>query len=297
MLAGKTAVLSLPSKWVKKYNINKGDELDIQEIGNELKISVKKEYSPLISQINISDLNSSLVWYSLTSEYKKGAEEIKVIFENEKVKTKTGELIPTITLIQRIVNSLIGMEVISQGKKHCIIKEITSIKPEEFDNILRRVYFSVINLADESLKALKEKDSQTLESLNNFTEESINNLTSLCMRTLNKGSYKTVYDSSNLFLTCHKLEEIADSVKRISKILINKDEISEQVFDICGSTNSILKEFVKTAKFKKEKAQDLHYKISEIKKRIREKETPVSYLQFNIVASLLDIIVANLENE
>ena len=42
-LAGKTHVVSLPSKYVKKYGLKKGDEVDVEERGAQIVLSHGRE--------------------------------------------------------------------------------------------------------------------------------------------------------------------------------------------------------------------------------------------------------------
>lgn len=75
-LAGKTLVVSLPSKWVKKTVVNKGDELEITENGHSLVISQIEKKVCTRTVIDVSGLNASLVWRYLTAAYIKGIEDI-----------------------------------------------------------------------------------------------------------------------------------------------------------------------------------------------------------------------------
>ena len=53
-LADKTSVVSLPSKWIKNYKVEKGDELDLEEIGNSILIKPSKQQTEIKKiEINI----------------------------------------------------------------------------------------------------------------------------------------------------------------------------------------------------------------------------------------------------
>jgi len=55
--AGKTMVVSLPSAWVKKYGIKKGEEVEVEERGAEISVSTKRGY----------DLEEIKIIYTVTS--------------------------------------------------------------------------------------------------------------------------------------------------------------------------------------------------------------------------------------
>ena len=56
-LAGKTSVISLPSKWVQQQGIKKGDELEIKEEGSKIIVSSEKGSILQNIQVDLSDLD------------------------------------------------------------------------------------------------------------------------------------------------------------------------------------------------------------------------------------------------
>jgi len=44
-LAGKTMVVSLPAEWIRKFKVNKGDEVELKEEGKRIIINTDKEFS------------------------------------------------------------------------------------------------------------------------------------------------------------------------------------------------------------------------------------------------------------
>ena len=49
-----TMMVSLPSKWIKKFGLKKGDEIDLEEKGSIINIypELKKERNKIIIEIN-----------------------------------------------------------------------------------------------------------------------------------------------------------------------------------------------------------------------------------------------------
>ena len=56
-IANSTQLISLPREWAKKYNIKKGDELEIEAKGNKLEICCEKDIELENISINISGLD------------------------------------------------------------------------------------------------------------------------------------------------------------------------------------------------------------------------------------------------
>lgn len=71
-MAGKTMVVSIPSDWVKKYGIKKGDELELEKKNRNIIISTKKDYSLNKIKVNISDLDEQVIKWTLSAIHKSG---------------------------------------------------------------------------------------------------------------------------------------------------------------------------------------------------------------------------------
>ena len=79
-------VVSLPFKWVKEYNLKKGDEVDVISEGKILKIITDKAITENKIIIDVSELDTTLVWRFVLSCYKRGFKEIKVAFDSPNIK-------------------------------------------------------------------------------------------------------------------------------------------------------------------------------------------------------------------
>ena len=60
LMGGKTYVLSLPSNWIKKYRIQKGEELDVEERGNQIIVSTDRSSEDYEKDVDFSELNEML---------------------------------------------------------------------------------------------------------------------------------------------------------------------------------------------------------------------------------------------
>src|SRR3989338_3538999 len=82
-LAGKTSVISLPLPWVRKYNIEKGAELELIERGREIIIKTNKDLQIDRIVININDLDEQSIKWTLSALHKFGYDEIEVVSDKE----------------------------------------------------------------------------------------------------------------------------------------------------------------------------------------------------------------------
>ena len=124
-LAKRTQVMSLPSKWVKKYGVKKGDSLYVKEQENKIIVTPQKTKSENSIVLNGDLYDKSTLWYALNTIHNKNYSTIKINWS----KKETGKIIREV--IEKIPQDYIGMEVIKQGKNHCVIQEVSEPKQEE----------------------------------------------------------------------------------------------------------------------------------------------------------------------
>ena len=65
-LGKSTLVVSLPSKWAKKYNISSNQELHVLEKDRSITFSTDSEHSESEVEINIEGLNEDLIKLYIT---------------------------------------------------------------------------------------------------------------------------------------------------------------------------------------------------------------------------------------
>jgi len=282
-----TLTVSLPSTWVKRFNVQKGDELNVEENNKNL-IIIKDKENDLnkAKEINIGSLNRLGKSY-ITSMYRNGFDEISLKYEN----------IDYIKTIQDIISKdITGFEIVKQGKNNCTIKDITGHNKDEFDIILRRIWRLILNLSDESLKAIKSNDTETLKNIH-LMDYSINKFSNYCLRLLAKRN-KIDYDKIPLYYCLiRNLEEIADQYKDMCDSYLNrKDKIDDNLITLFTKTNNYLCEFYELFyEYNEEKIEELFKKTKVLlNKRLYPSDTNMSFYLFYIckdIRNLLPLLV------
>lgn len=232
-MAGKTMLVSLPSTWVKKYGLKKGEEIDIEEKGKNLIIRIEankeKEGQEVTIYIPTEDLfmeRSLHVWY------RAGYDKINVTFDDKNVLRK----------IRLSVKKLLGFSMINETEKSCTIKSVATGLEEEFDNILRRVFLSLLTIAKESQENIESQNYKNLKDV--LVAEENNNIQCwFCERILNKRGYKESEKTSSIYCTVWTLEQIADEYKGIANLFIDlntKQKVNKKTLEIYSMTNKSL---------------------------------------------------------
>jgi len=247
-----TLTISLPATWAKKFNVKKGDELDLEEYDKELRINTEKEFSLERKQVNIGNLKK-LGKTSITSSYRQGYDEIALNYDD----------INYIEVIQDLISKEItGFEMIGQGKNHCLIKDLTGSK-DEFDIALRRIWLLTIDLSKESLNAIKKGDATELKNIP-LMDYSINKFSNYCLRLLIKKGHVNFRKTPLYYYLVKSLEEIADRYKDLCNLYLNKPEkIDKNFIVIFSNVNSHLNEFYELFyKYDEQKIEELFRKIT-----------------------------------
>jgi len=213
-IAGSTQLVSLPRKWAQKFNIKKGQELEVIEKGSSLLIQTSSRGDAFISEIDLSELDSSVMRF-VHAIYKKGADEIRVKVNSQKQLEILHEMIKEDT---------IGFEIVHQSKDLCVLKAVAEVFENEFNSILRRTFMLMKSMNEGILEILKTRDFSTLQNVRNL--EGINNkYTGICRRILNKNGYAESKNLTFVYCTVEELEKMADQHKYLCDTLTSNKNI------------------------------------------------------------------------
>ncbi len=252
-LAHKTFVVSLPSKWVKKLGIKKGDELEVDDSGKSLSIATQSKSKSTVS-IHLNG-PEELMRRRINTAYKRGFDELELTYDDPKA----------IKAIQKELDLLLGYEIVKHGEKHCIIKCIANTLEEEYDVILRRIFLMLLEMGEESLKAIKNKEFDRLNEIA-LLEHTNDKLTNFCKRVLNKNCSQ---NSIMQYCIVRELERIADSYAKIcTNMQESKLKASRETILFYEKTNNLVREFYDLFyDFKEDRAEIFSRHREEIKKQ------------------------------
>lgn len=265
-----TLTISLPASWVKKFNVRKGDELNLEEFGNELRINSEKEFDLEKKQINIKDFKRLGKTY-LTSSYRDGYSEIDLNYSNN-------DYIKTIQDI--LSKEITGFEIIKQNSNSCVIKDLTGHSRDEFDNALKRIWLLIIDISEESLDALKKKDVAKLKGIY-LMDYSINKFSNYCLRLLIKKGHINFRKTPLYYHLIKSLEEIADNYKDLCTFYSdNIKKIDDNLIIIFTRINEYFNEIYQLFyKYDEQKIENLFRKTKIThNKTSNSKNNPAYYL-------------------
>ncbi len=272
-----TLTITLPSEWTKRFNLEAGKEIDLDERDNGLFISTEKTGDYKKAEFDISDMDIPTIWKYFMATYREGCDEVTVKFQPRTIIESPYKFLTQhrfdsrynkerpkknmIEAIQGFVNRFIGFEIVEHGDDYVIIREMGETNGKEFENSLRRVFLLIQQMAEETLEAIKTGNFKMLDHIHDV-DITLDKFHDYCIRVMNKRGTKDVKKTSLYFNTLYILELLGDEFKNISHHLLF-DSPKKNLKNIQHLT-SIVKEQVDTY-------YDFFYKFDNAKiKRIAE---------------------------
>ena len=262
-IANSTQLISLPRKWAQKYDIKKGDELEVEELGNELSISTEKSMGGKSIVINPPHLKNITERY-VTTAFRTGIDEVKVNFQTE----ENPELLEYIS--KTLDGQTIGYEIIKQEKNYFDIKDLSGGNPTSFDTALRRSFILLTSMAVDSLEFIKNKDVNNLKDMY-FKDRGINKFTNFCGRLLLKRGQFDLKKTAFYYHFVRSFEALADQYSLMSVYYADKlTPINRKVLELYKEINNILLEFYELFyKYDKSKLNGLFLKVRNLETKTR----------------------------
>lgn len=156
-----TLTVSLPSKWVQKYSLKAGQEVELYEEGRVICISSHESIKKIKQAvINIDGFNSLMVKRLLNQLYISGVDEITITFSNSSVLDyKTGKSVEIENLLNAIIHRFIGIEIVSQTSSRIVLQNLLPIgNLENLGTIQKRSYFLIKEFLNEFINNLNTFD-------------------------------------------------------------------------------------------------------------------------------------------
>lgn len=228
-----TLMISLPTKWVKKNNLSKGDELNIEEDNNTLIIDSSLNPKSKKITLNVSKFGI-MTGRVIGALYKSGYDEMKIEYN----------LPSTIEIIQNeLSKGFIGVDIIHHTENYCIIKSMATLNHEEIDNSIRRLFRLLIDNAQESYIAVKDDNFKQLINIAS-KDLNINKFSDFSRRLLNKFGYKKQDKTNLIYFIAEELENIGDKYASLCRcISSNETNVSKEVLSVYKEINDFLVQY------------------------------------------------------
>ena len=298
-IANSTFLVSLPRTWTGRFNIVKGEELDVLDNGTRVIISTERSKDVKTKELSFKDMNATTIKKLLYGLYNVGYEEVRINFD----------AIESLDIVHNVLrDEMIGYEIIEQKEDYIIIKSIAGVFETEFDNMLRRAFILFKTMSQGILEAMKKSDTKTLKSLASL-EVNNNKYIAFCIRILAKRGY-IVYEKTNLMYgVLRKLEEAADELKYLCSFFEedknNIKKIDKNIIEFYGELIVYIEECYNlfyNFSFQKAdlfliKRKDLIEKGFSITRLSDARHMRIAYYSINIIQFLADLMAEKMDLE
>jgi phosphate uptake regulator len=282
LVGQNTLTVSLPSDWVKKNNIKKGDEIDINVNGDILQFFLGNIKLSKGAIIEIDKSTQSFTKSIISNCYKKGYDEIKIKYLDEEASLD----------VQKAVDSLLGMELLDSEEGYSIIKNVAIGMVSEFDPMLKKSFNLVINLSKKILENVQNNNFEDYENIYNINFL-ITKYTDFCKRLLNKND-KHKDNFIFLYLITHNLEKISNQYKYIAEFGYNNktEKFSQETIKFLKDVNDMFELFVQAYYSKnKSKIKEMNNIKNKLLRdqlyKIRKKATKDDIIVIHFTASII----------
>jgi len=227
LVGENTLTVSLPSKWINKTGLKKGDELDIDESEDKLIISAvtKSKFKARKAQLNIKGFNTLLLNRFLDEFYRSGIEEIELINTPDQIYFyMTREYLNFQSYLNGVVNRYIGMEIMQKSNEKVLIQFLVKeCEHEKMESINLRVYFLIKEMIHEFQEGLKNR-ANLVKKAHEY-HESITRLLLYYSRLLN---YSNISQDKKLrlFQFFSVLDILVGKIRQISQKVMETKNIS-----------------------------------------------------------------------
>jgi len=219
-------IVSLPLQWIKKNNLAKGDEVLVNVVNNSVVIAAKEsnaQNTVKSASFDVSEVQGMTPRF-IHALYKKGIDIVTIKYATneqfEQVRASLGK-------------ESIGYEIVEATDKKCVIKRITYLT-KEFKMVLRQSFLVTLALAEETAKAIGDKNYAGLKTAV-ILEESNNKFTTYCRCYINTYGAEEYPNEGPLYSILETLENIADEYKYVCQFLMDKPttiKLNVQITDL-----------------------------------------------------------------
>ena len=288
-LGQATFVVSLPSKWIQKYNLLKGDYLEVAERDKKLILSTESILTHKKVTVELPEVDFFLKRL-IMNPYRFGYDE--VLFEFKQLEA--------VHKIEEALQYCPGFEIVEQGEKHCVVRNVSPKMEGEFDNIFRRLFYLMGQFLTEAHEIMQEKKFDRMNHIADTENSVVDKLVSFCERVINKRGSNNFMKNSFLYITIWSLEQIGDDIKHVCKRISKLETVSKETEKswkvvqefFSHFTKHYFKPDLKIAVEFKDKYKEIHERLLDNMEKVPQKEVFIMHYLASLVTRVHDVAVS-----
>ncbi|MBU1269157.1 MAG: AbrB/MazE/SpoVT family DNA-binding domain-containing protein, partial [Nanoarchaeota archaeon] len=233
--------VSLPHKWVKQWNLKKGDILNIDSVKGVLEIKPESYVAPVTKVVIDASKYGSLTRRKFDNLSKRGYDEITVLFSDESELNQVKESLKVEATM---------FEIVKKEKNYVLVKSISEMNNSDFESIQNRLIFLLREKIRKIVQYLETEDESILSDLLEL-EQANNKLAHYCMRAMHKNpelsgsfmNYTLIWAVEKLgndfkFFAHLKPKKISKNTQLIAKMVLDNLYIVTEIYFSYDSTKA-----------------------------------------------------------
>lgn len=217
-----TLILSLPSKWLKKAGLSKGDKVGVEERGDGLLITAlpgqlqKKEFT-----LNVTHLDRTSLYYYIFACYKHGFDKIIITFDSPHlVHYRKDETINIYDAVRSFIHHrLMNIEITKHTDHELVLEEITPPAYEDFIVLFERILVLTTEMSYALWRGMDRHDTKQLSDIE-AQHDNITKLISYCLRLIAKFGYARPEHTPQIYHLLAQFDKIVDILKYAGRDLL-----------------------------------------------------------------------------
>lgn len=234
-IAENTQVMTLPSKWLRQFNLRKGDTVQIQDIYNKIIISTELPTAVYDTQVDFSKIKTIEATESvLSSLYKKGFDNITIICRDHETRANISKVLKHILREFRLD---------VERETFVVIKNVQVEDQNQISNGIQRSFATTLTLADQILVEIKFNKKNLLHLL--YLEEENDHVTSQTQRLLNKFGFSEFQKTTFVYAIVRDIEKMCDHYADLIVFLEKnkKEKLNKDIIEYFEQTNRLLRDY------------------------------------------------------
>lgn len=155
--------ISLPSKWCSKWNLKKGDSIELIENTQTITIQpIIGSKQKKVLRFDIIPKKESVLRMFITNAYRSGADIINITYEG-----KDSEL------SNIIETQMIGFEITKKDNKSYVLESVADPEKIDFNSIIQKQFFIILEMMSLIDKENLSSLAKTVQKYDNFLKRGI----------------------------------------------------------------------------------------------------------------------------
>lgn len=141
-----TLMISLPSDYVKRFGLQKGQEINVLDIKNSLLITTSEQKDRKQITFSFSSVSESAIRLTLINAYRAGYDTITITNSSPLQKSIIKEVLQ---------NYLLGLEITKEDQDRCVLENVTEPTKENFEIIVQKLFSNINSKIEGTEKRIK----------------------------------------------------------------------------------------------------------------------------------------------